>query len=143
MPAFAGMTGIYYIRHSREVGNPGVLPKLLRTYEFHYYAPKKIAFRGKPMAINFKIFLHRNSDNLHIKLRGDFDGSSAHELLNILKAHNGNIKNIFIHTCSLSSVHPFGLDVFQKYCAVNKLLHSLTFTGDYGDTMAPPGSNLA
>jgi len=95
------------------------------------------------MASNFRIFLHRNSDNLHIKLRGDFDGSSAHELLNILKAHNGNIKNIFIHTCSLSSVHPFGLDVFQKYCAVNKLPRSLTFTGDYGDTMAPPGSNLA
>lgn len=95
------------------------------------------------MASNFKISLHRKSDNLHLKLRGDFDGSSAHELLNILKAHNDNVKKIFIHTFSLSSVHPFGLDVFQKNCAVNKLARSLTFTGDHGDTMAPPGSNLA
>jgi len=58
------------------------------------------------------------------------------------KTHNSNVKKFFIHTCNLSSVHPFGLDVFQKNCAVNKLSRSLTFTGDHGDAMAPPGSNL-
>ena len=39
------------------------------------------------MASNFKIFIHRNDDNLHLRLMGDFDGSSAFELINALKAH--------------------------------------------------------
>ena len=30
------------------------------------------------MALNFKIYCHQNNDNLHLKLMGDFDGSSAH-----------------------------------------------------------------
>lgn len=34
------------------------------------------------MAANFRISTHRNSENLHLKLYGDFDGTSAHELIN-------------------------------------------------------------
>ena len=37
------------------------------------------------MAKNHKIFVHRNSENIHMKLSGDFDGSLAYELLNLLK----------------------------------------------------------
>jgi len=37
------------------------------------------------MAARFRISIHRNSENLHLKLMGDFDGTSAHELLNVLK----------------------------------------------------------
>ena len=37
------------------------------------------------MAKNHKIFVHRNSENIHMKLSGDFDGSLASELLNLLK----------------------------------------------------------
>jgi hypothetical protein len=33
------------------------------------------------MASNFRIFAHRNSDSLHLKPAGDFDGTSAFELL--------------------------------------------------------------
>ena len=95
------------------------------------------------MASNFRIFFHRNSDSLHLKLIGDFDGSSAHKLINILKEQNGNVNNIFIHTCNLSSMDPFGLEVFQKSLSVNLLSNRLTFTGDYSDKMAPSGSRLA
>ena len=95
------------------------------------------------MASNFRIFFHKNSDNLHLKLLGDFDGSSAHQLINILKQHNGIVGNIFIHTCNLSSVDPFGLEVFQKNSSINKLSHRLTFTGEYSDKMALEGSRLA
>jgi hypothetical protein len=35
------------------------------------------------MAANFKIFVHKNSENLHLKLIGDFGGNSACELLNL------------------------------------------------------------
>ena len=95
------------------------------------------------MASNFRILFHRNSDNLHLKLMGDFDGSSAHQLINILKEQNGNVSKIFIHTCNLSSMDPFGLEVFQKSSSVNKLSDRLTFTGEYSDKMALEGSRLA
>ena len=36
------------------------------------------------MASNFKISVHRNSDSLDLKLMGDFDGTSACELLNVM-----------------------------------------------------------
>ena len=95
------------------------------------------------MASNFRIFSHRNSDNLHLKLMGDFDGSSAHQLINMLKEQNGNVNNIFIHTCNLSSMDPFGVEVFQKSFSVNLLSGRLTFTGEYSDEMALEGSSLA
>jgi hypothetical protein len=47
---------------------------------------------------------------------GDFDGSSAHQLINILKEQNGN---------------------------VNKISDRLTFTGEYSDKMALEGRRLA
>jgi anti-anti-sigma regulatory factor len=95
------------------------------------------------MASNFRIFSHRNSDNLHLKLMGDFDGSSAHQLINILKEQNGNVNNIFIHTCNLYSMDPFGVEVFQKSFSVNSLSDRLTFTGEYSGEMALEGSRLA
>ena len=95
----------------------------------------------KQMASNFKIYCHQNSDNLHLKLMGDFDGTSAHELIHVLEKYNGNTGRIFIHTCALSSVDPFGLNVFQKNCYIKKLSQSLTFTGEYGTTIAPQGSS--
>ena len=36
------------------------------------------------MATGFKICVHRNSENLHLKLKGNFDGTSAHELLTVM-----------------------------------------------------------
>ena len=36
------------------------------------------------MSRNFKIETHYNRDEVHLRLVGDFDGSSACELLNIL-----------------------------------------------------------
>ena len=93
------------------------------------------------MAPNFKIFSHQNSDNLHLKLMGDFDGSSAYELIHTLEKYNDNTGRVFIHTCALSSVHPFGLNIFQKNGSIKKLSQSLTFTGEYGATIAPQGSN--
>jgi hypothetical protein len=93
------------------------------------------------MAPNFKIFSHKNSDNIHLKLMGDFDGTSAYELINTLEKYNGNTGRVFIHTCSLSSVDPFGLNVFHKNGSIKRLSKNLTFTGEYGAAIAPQGSN--
>lgn len=94
------------------------------------------------MASNFRIFLHQNSDSLHVKLSGDFDGSSAHELINAIKNHNGNARNIYVHTSSLSYLHPFGLEVFKKNLKADNSNHSLTFTGEHGTKLAPEGSRI-
>jgi len=93
------------------------------------------------MASNFKIYCHQNSDNLHLKLKGDFDGTSAYELIHALEKYHVNTGRVFIHTCALSSVHLFAVNVFQKNCSIKKLSQSLTFTGEYGAAIAPQGSN--
>ena len=94
------------------------------------------------MATNFRIFLHQNSDNLHLKLSGDFDGSSAQQLIRMLINHNRNAGNIYIHTSGLSCVYPFGREVFKKNCTIDNLTRSLTFTGDHGSALAPEGSHI-
>ena len=95
------------------------------------------------MAANFKIVRHRNSDNLHLKLVGDFDGSSALELLDIIETQcdNSNIGKIFVHTCGLSHLYPFAIDVFLKHFMTSRIISQrVIFTGKYGDRMAPAGS---
>ena len=65
------------------------------------------------MAHNFKILMYRTIDNLHINLKGDFDGSSAFELLNTLKENWNGTKRILIDTNNLKKIHPFGQEVFD------------------------------
>ncbi len=65
------------------------------------------------MAHNFKIFTNRTDDVLYIGMRGDFDGSSAFELLNALKKNVNNIKRILIDTNNLQKIYPFGKEVFN------------------------------
>ena len=65
------------------------------------------------MTHNFKIFMHQTVDNLHLNLRGDFDGSSAFELLNILKENLDSAKRILIDTNNLKKIYPFGQEVFD------------------------------
>ena len=66
------------------------------------------------MAHNFKIFMHQTTDNLNINLLGDFDGSSAFELINLLKDNLNGAKRIFIDTNNLKKIHPFGREVFNR-----------------------------
>jgi len=94
------------------------------------------------MASNFKISLNRNNQSLHLDLTGDFDGSSASELIHTLKEHNGSSPKVFINTDGLASLHPFGLDVFQKKCTVNRFCRDLIFIGEHATEIAPLGNEL-
>ena len=66
------------------------------------------------MANNFKICVRKKSADLHIKLKGDFDGTSAYQLIRVLKNHSNTCTRIFINTGSLKAVHLFGKNVFHK-----------------------------
>ena len=93
------------------------------------------------MANNFRISVHRNSDNLHMKLLGDFDGSSAFELLNMLKEKANGVSKIFVHTSGLKEIHPFGSEVFRSHSDILKgPCHRLIFTGENGSRIALKGS---
>ena len=82
------------------------------------------------MASNFKIFPFETRDSLHLKLDGDFDGNSAHELLNTLKKHGDGFYQIFIDTEDLKTIHPFGKEVFQKNLgAFKNQSHDIIFFG--------------
>ena len=66
------------------------------------------------MASNFQLFLNQNRDGLHLHMFGDFDGTSACELINTLKTHNEDYFCVFIDTNDLNKIHSLGVDVFQK-----------------------------
>lgn len=90
------------------------------------------------MASNFRISVHRNSENLHLKLIGDFDGSSAWQLLNVLKEKRNGSNKVVIHTSCLNNIYPFGLDTFQQNLkSVNGLSHRLMFTGEHANQLVP------
>jgi hypothetical protein len=83
------------------------------------------------MATNFKIYINKHKGVHHIKLVGDFDGSSAFELINMLESHFGKPEKITIDTSGLFSILPFGVDVFKKNFALHKRLYGVAFTGKY------------
>ena len=90
------------------------------------------------MATNFRIAAHRNSKNLHWKLRGDFDGTSAFELLEAIRSHSHHSSKIFINTDGLKAVEPFGLGVFHSRFDLLKGQNiELVFTGKNAAALAP------
>jgi len=85
------------------------------------------------VASNFQIYSFKTRDSLHLKLAGDFDGSSAYELINTLTEHGKGFYEIFIDINDLKLIHPFGRDVFQKNLrSSSKLYRNLVFIGRNG-----------
>ena len=83
------------------------------------------------MASNFNIKIGWNVDRIHLRLYGDFDGSSAHELLNLLSKICQNDNKIQIYTEGLNQVHPFGLNIFHnKLRAINDGGEKIMYSGD-------------
>ena len=92
------------------------------------------------MAHNFKILYHRNAENLHLTLLGDFDGSSAWDLLNGLKKYCHGISRVFIHTACLKLVHAFGREALHKNLSdvIGESIR-VVFTGEKASELAPEG----
>ena len=84
------------------------------------------------MANNFKFLSDGTRDKISLKLYGDFDGSSAFELINILTNYRNGSNQIFIDTNNLNTVHPFGMDVFKKnLCILDININNIIITGKH------------
>jgi hypothetical protein len=93
------------------------------------------------MASNFKVFTTRNCNTLHLKLMGDFDGTSAFQVLDVLKKNCFGAQRVIFHTNSLAHIHPFGIRVFQHNLSeIERNSLQLCFTGDNAAAIAPLNS---
>ena len=83
------------------------------------------------MASNFRIFIDRNSDCVGLKLAGDFDGTSAYELIYAIKKLPEDTGKITICTDGLKNTYPFGLDVFHRFMrSLNGQQAKIVLTGN-------------
>ena len=84
------------------------------------------------MAMNFKIIQLKSKSGIHLTLDGDFDGSSAHELINTLKSCSRDAATVVIDTSGLKSVHPFGQTVlYRNLPGLGGRCGNLVFSGDH------------
>jgi hypothetical protein len=90
------------------------------------------------MASNFKFFSYPTRDSLHLELFGDFDGSSAKELINALVDYGTDFFQIFIDTNNLKTIHPFGRKVFLKsFSTISKQAGNIIFIGKHKHNIDP------
>ena len=95
------------------------------------------------MASNFKFFSYPTGDSLHLELFGDFDGSSARELINALVDYGTDFFQIFIDTNNLKAVHPFGRKVFLKsFSNISKQAGNIIFIGKHKQNIDPQSNNF-
>ena len=86
---------------------------------------------------------HRNDDSLHLKLIGDFDVTSASEILRVLKKNSRGTSNVFIHTSCLKGIHPNARVALHNHLKLfNGHFFRLVFTGQYSGRLAPKGTAL-
>jgi len=84
------------------------------------------------MANNFKALSNRIRDKIYLKLYGDFDGSSAFELISILKNYKNGSNQIVIDTNNLNTIYPFGINVFKRNLGVQDIkINSIIITGKH------------
>lgn len=90
------------------------------------------------MQSNFRIISYRFKDSLYLRLIGDFDERSAHELINTLRKCDKGSGDIFIDTNSLKTIHPIDRNVFKKNLNdTKKHLKKLIIVGVNKDQIAP------
>lgn len=85
------------------------------------------------MAKNFRILSkHESNRSVRIQLKGDFDGTSAHELANVLNKYGASYPKVEIDTEGLRSIDVFGLDViFLRLKSRPRSHASIIFTGRF------------
>lgn len=98
---------------------------------------------GNNMNNRFQVGLKKINGDLYVRLKGDFNGSTALELINLLGKQYSGRGQVFVDTCGLREICSFGCSTFQHY--VHQLrfpLERLTFKGYKASEIAPKGSTI-
>lgn len=95
------------------------------------------------MASNFRISTNRRRETLVLKLAGDFDGTSADELLHSLGRDTKGVKRVLIDTKGIKRVFEFGRNTFEKnlYRLKTRSLQ-LVFTGHKAGEIVPENNRF-
>lgn len=90
------------------------------------------------MAANFRIDTSKeNSKSVIINIIGDFDGTSAWELINKLEECSKKNSLVVVNTKGLKCFEPFGLGVFERNASQLSASPSrFVVTGDNADVLA-------
>ena len=95
------------------------------------------------MASNFHIKFRKSKGNLHFWPKGIFDGNSAWELINLIHDKYNGQGRVFIDTCALGKISPFGCCIFNDHLDETILpFRRLFFKGEKGFDIAPNGSRV-
>jgi anti-anti-sigma regulatory factor len=87
------------------------------------------------MANNFRILTKESSNrSLALQLFGDFDGSSAWELIHVLDESVKKNSTVAIDTDGLKTINTFGLNVFlPRMSLLNSTWADIEVTGRFSD----------
>ena len=95
------------------------------------------------MASNFGIGIHKNSNGFGLKLAGDFDATSAYELIYAIKKLPEDAIRVAIFTDGLKDIIPFGLHVFHRFMrSLNGQSTRIVFTGSNASRLSPESPKL-
>lgn len=73
---------------------------------------------------------------MHLRLIGDFDGSSAYQLVDKLKEYCIKSDHVIIDTDALREIHTFGLNILSYHMLTLKgPLSNVIFVGEHADRM--------
>jgi hypothetical protein len=89
------------------------------------------------MALNFGIAIDKKSNGFELQLEGDFDATSAYELIYAIKKLPEDTGKISIHTNGLKTIYPFGLNVFFRLMSsLNGQSTKIVFKGNNAAQLA-------
>jgi hypothetical protein len=95
------------------------------------------------MASNFGITTDQKSDKFGLKLVGDFDATSAWELIYAIKKLPEDAIKVAICTDGLKDILPFGLHVFHRFMrSLNGQSTRIVFAGSNASRLSPENSKL-
>jgi anti-anti-sigma regulatory factor len=95
------------------------------------------------MASNFGITVEKNSDGHGLRLAGDFDGTSAYELIYAIKKLPEDTLKVFVCTNGLKTINHFGLDIIHNFMrSLNGQSAKIVFTGNHASQLFPENSRL-
>lgn len=91
------------------------------------------------MENNFTMETYKQEKDLHIDMKGTFDGASAFALIQrIEKQIQGTNNNVYVETQNISKVYPFGRTILSSN--IPRICRkSVCFSGAMADRIAPEG----